>query len=125
MPSGRLHVQGLRSLQNQKEDPNYLRFQLEYFKTTGKTNLLTPTTKEQMASVLPDGTILPTGKQIRDYYRNDGSVPAYLNVPLSTLPIENRLKTEPTKNSTTMIRKLQEKELNRPKPTKINIYKRS
>ena len=101
------HVYGIRSLYKPHEDPHYLRFQQEYLKTTGKTHLLTNTTKEQMASVLPDGTILPTGKQIRGLLSTMmEQIPAYLNVPLATLPIENRMKTEPTMKNTTMDKKI-------------------
>ena len=101
-------------------DPRYERFAKEYYKTRGKTNLLTDTTIEQMNSTRPDGTIVYTGFQSRGPYLNDGSIPEYLNVPLTILPIENRLKTEPRKETTNMnltkveLERKQMEEINRP-----------
>ncbi len=115
--SNRNTIFGIRSNYDPKQDRSYNRFKTEYLKTTGKTHLLTDETREQLANVFPSGTFIPTGKQIRSPYLNDGSIPDYPQTPLS-ISTENRMNTEPTMKNTTLRKKQQEeflKELDRPK----------
>ena len=87
----------LRFQLNPKEDPQFQRFQKELLKSSGRTALLTDTTIEQLNSNRPDGTPIFTGYQSRGYYKNDGSIPDYPNVPLATLNIKSRMENEATK----------------------------
>ena len=111
----------LRFQLNPKEDPHFQRFQKELLKSSGRTALLTDTTIEQLNSFRPDGTPIFTGYQSRGYYKNDGSIPDYPNVPLATLNIKSRMENEATKEKTIAEQKMKEldliKEQNRPKPT--------
>ena len=75
-----------------KTRPNFQRFQKELLKSSGTTALLTDTTIEQLNSLRPDGTPIFTGYQSRGYYKNDGSIPNYPNVPLATLSVQSRIQ---------------------------------
>src|SRR5689334_5627686 len=123
-------LQGLREFTtNQKDNPRYNKFRKNFEKSTGKTFLITDTYQEQMASVRNDGTLIPLGFITTEPYRNEGTIPRQLNLPISTNPHYNtqneNIKNTPRKDTTTLTKYQKElknlEEINKPKPSQLRF----